>query len=151
MPKSCQLTFLCPKVVCIFAKASASLQYTADWSAVCNCTLSSYSAARLLMLLWRCRCASVPDACLPRAGVGTDHRGSHCLLDSVVLAWTTPSLAFPGSSGTENRRAVHLGLPKSSMRFCLRLLLSSSPLVISGFFSWNFSRTHVASMVLTQL
>ena len=34
------------------------LQCTADWSAVYNCTFSSYSAARLLALL-RCRCASV--------------------------------------------------------------------------------------------
>ena len=46
----CQLTFW-PEVACILAEAIASLQYTADWSAVWNCTLSSYSAARLLKFL----------------------------------------------------------------------------------------------------
>ena len=53
------------------------------------------------------------DACLPKAGVDTSHRGtSHRLPASVASAWTIPWLALPGSSGAENRRAVHLGLPK---------------------------------------
>ena len=63
---------------------------------------------------WRRRCATVVDACLMlKAGVGTKHRGtSHRLPASAASAWPAPSLASPGSSGTEIGVLVHLGLPK---------------------------------------
>ncbi len=58
----------CLEVACILATASICLQCTADWSAACNCTLFSYSAARLLMLLWRRRCATVARRLLDAEG-----------------------------------------------------------------------------------
>ena len=65
---SCPLLFLCLEVACVLATASICLQCTADWSAACNCTLFSYSAARLLMLLWRRRCATVARRLLDAEG-----------------------------------------------------------------------------------
>ena len=121
----CQLTSLCSKVPVSLGQSVCQLQCTADWSAVYNCTFSSYSAARLLALL-RCRCASVARRLFAEGWRWPNPRGIALPPASVASAWTTPSFAFSGSSGTENLRVVHLGLPKDFMRFLMWLLLGSS-------------------------
>ena len=97
----------------------------------CSCVMHLFlifGSAIILALLGVGAAPQLPDACMPKAGVCTNPRWIACLPASVASAWTTPSLAFPGSSGTENRRAVHLGLPKDFMRFRMWLMLSSSSL-----------------------
>ncbi len=147
----CQLTFFCSKVPVLWPKRVPAAVYC---SLECSCVMHLLLILGLAIILAFLALAlrlSCPTPVCRRLAFAPTLGGSHCLPASVASAWTTPSLAFPGSSGTEHRRAVHLGLPKGFMRFRMWLLLSSSSLVISGFTSWNSSRTPVASMVLTTL
>ena len=65
---------------------------------------------------------------------------------SIIMA--APLLAFRQLL-EQKIGAVDLGLPKVLLRLCMRLLSSSSSLVISGSTSWGLSRT--PAMVLTKL
>ncbi len=152
----CSLLLRSPEVACILAKASASLRYTAGRSAVCNCTLSSYLAVRLLMLaLVSSLRLSLPGALLDAEGWRWAPSIRKHRIDSLLLQHRRgPSFRFllQATLGVENRRACPSGLPKF-FNEALPVFIAEQflPLVIGGSSSWNFPKAPVATMVLAKL
>ena len=126
-----------PKLACIFGPVSVCLQYTADWSAVCNCTLLPYRQRECSCSSWLRRCATVST--IVAAGGWRCHHASRnaALLSCFCSIGVAPPLLAPsGSSGNEIGVLVHLVL--QSNEDLSVVLPSSSSLVtvalLPGFF-----------------